>query len=73
MLKMIGRLKTHHLRLHLQGKTITLLFSTVLMAIGLQLTLHAGTSQFLFDMDGIKDPGSFGGETRRHRAHRCPN
>ena len=58
MLKMIGRLKTHYLRLHLQGKTITLLFATVLMAMGLQLTLHAGTSQFLFDMDGIKDPGS---------------
>ena len=58
MLKMIGRLKTHYLRLHLQGKTITLLFATVLMAMGLQLTLHAGTSQFLFDMDEIKDPGS---------------
>ena len=58
MLKMIGRLKTHYLRLHLQGKTITLLFATVLMAIGLQLTLHAGTNQFLFDMDEIKDPGS---------------
>ena len=58
MLRMIGRLKTHYLRLHLQSKTITLLFATVLMAMGLQLTLHAGTSQFLFDMDGIKDPGS---------------
>ena len=58
MLKMIGRLKTHYLRLHLQGKTIVLLFTTVLMAMCLQLTLHAGTSQFLFDMDGIKDPGS---------------
>ena len=58
MLKMIGRLKTHYLRLHGQGKTITLLFATVLMAMGLQLTLHAGTSQFLFDRDAIKDPGS---------------
>ena len=58
MLKMIGRLKIHYLRLHLQGKTITLLFATVLMAMGLQLTLHAGANQFLFDMDGIKDPGS---------------
>ena len=58
MLKLIGRLKTHYLRLHLQGKTITLLFTTVLMAMCLQLTLHAGTSQFLFDMDAIKDPGS---------------
>lgn len=58
MLKMIGRLKTHYLRLHGQGKTITLLFTTVLMAMCLQLTLHAGTSQFLFDMDAIKDPGS---------------
>jgi len=58
MLKMIGRLKTHYLRLHGQGKTVTLLFTTVLMAMGLQLTLHAETSQFLFDMDAIKDPGS---------------
>ena len=58
MLKMIGRLKIHCLRLHLQGKTITLLFTTVLMAMCLQLTLHAETSQFLFDMDAIKDPGS---------------
>ena len=59
MLKMIRRLKTHYLRLDLQGKTITLLFATVLMAMGLQLPLHAGSNQFLFDMDGIKDPGSF--------------
>ncbi|MCY3739497.1 MAG: hypothetical protein OXH00_00605 [Candidatus Poribacteria bacterium] len=58
MLKTIGRLKTHYLRLHLQGKTVTLLFATLLMAMSLQLTLHAGTSQFLFDMDAIKDPGS---------------
>ena len=67
MLKMIGRLKTHYLRLHLRGKTITLLFATVLMAMCLQLTLHAGTSQFLFDMDGIRDPGSLAvklGDTR---------
>ena len=54
MLKMIERLKTHCLK----GKTMTLLFTTVLMAICLQLTLHAGTSQFLFDMAAIKDPGS---------------
>ncbi len=47
MLKMIG-----------QSKSTTLLFVTLLMVIGLQLTLHAGTSQFLFDMDGISDPGS---------------
>ena len=58
MLKIIGRLKIHYLRLHLQGKTITLLFTTVLMAMGLQLPLHADTNQFLFDMDAIKDPGS---------------
>ena len=58
MLKRIGRLKIHYLRLHLQGKTITLLFATVLMAMGLQPPLHADTNQFLFDMDAIKDPGS---------------
>ena len=68
MLKMIGRLKTHYLRLHLQGKTITLLFATVLMAMGLQLTLHAGTSQFLFDMDGIRDPGSLAVKLQDTRA-----
>ena len=58
MLKMIERLKIHYLRLHLQGKTTTLLITTVLMAMGLQLPLHADTNQFLFDMDAIKDPGS---------------
>ena len=68
MLKMIGRLKTHYLRLHLQGKTITLLFATVLMAMCLQLTLHAGTSQFLFDMDGIRDPGSLAVKLQDTRA-----
>ena len=68
MLKMIGRLKTHYLRLHLQGKTITLLFVTVLMAMCLQLTLHAGTSQFLFDMDGISDPGSLAVKLQDTRA-----
>lgn len=47
MLKMIGRLKL-----------MTLLITTVLLAMCLQLPLHAGTNQFLFDMDAIKDPGS---------------
>ena len=68
MLKMIGHLKTHYLRLHLQGKTIMLLFVTVLMAMGLQLTLHAGTSQFLFDTDGIRDPGSLAVKLQDTRA-----
>ena len=47
MLKMIER-----------SKSTTLLLATVLMVIGLQLPLYAGTNQFLFDMDAIKDPGS---------------
>ena len=68
MLKMIERLKTHSLRSRLQGKTITLLFATVLMAMCLQLTLHAGTSQLLFDMDGIKDPGSLAVKLQDTRA-----
>ena len=55
MLKMIGRLKTHYLRLHLRGKTITLLFATVLMAMCLQLTLHAGTNpSFSLIWTGLK-------------------
>ena len=41
-----------------RSKAITLLFFTLLMAMCLQLPLHAGTNQFLFDMDAIKDPGS---------------
>ncbi len=41
-----------------RSKPITLLFVTVLMAMCLQLPLHAGTNQFLFTMDAIKDPGS---------------
>ena len=47
MLKMIGR-----------SKSTTLLFATLLMVIGLQLPLYAGTNQFLFDMDEIRYPGS---------------
>ena len=47
MLKMIGRFKL-----------ITLLITTVFIAIGTQLPLHAGTSQLLLDEDAIQDPGS---------------
>ena len=41
-----------------RSKPITLLFVTLLIAMCLQLPLHAGTNQFLFNMDAIKDPGS---------------
>ena len=41
-----------------RSKSITLLFVTLLMAMCLQLPLHAATNQFLFTMDAIKDPGS---------------
>ena len=41
-----------------RSKLITLLLATLLVTIGMQLSLHADTNQFLFDMDGIKDPGS---------------
>ena len=47
MLKMIRR-----------SNPITLLFTTLLVVIGIQLPLHAGTNQFLFDIAAIKDPGS---------------
>ena len=57
MLKMIGR-----------SKSITLLFATLLMAIGMQLPLHASTNQFLFDMDAIKDPGSLAVKLQDTRA-----
>ena len=58
MKKLIGRLKTRD-PMHSSGKTIVLLIATLLMVMGLQMTLHAGTHQFLFDADAIKDPGSF--------------
>ncbi len=41
-----------------RSKPITLLFVTVLIAIGMQLPLHSDTNQFLFTMAAIKDPGS---------------
>ena len=41
-----------------RSKSITFLFVTLLMAMCLQLPLHADTNQFLFTMDAIKDPGS---------------
>ena len=46
MLKAIGR------------STSIMLLATLLMVIGIQLPLQAGTSQLLFDMDAIQDPGS---------------
>ncbi len=45
----------------LRGKirnSLTLLIATLVTVIGLQLPLQAGTDQFLFDMDAVKDPGS---------------
>ncbi len=57
MLKMIG-----------QPKSTTLLFATLLMVIGLQLPLYAGTNEFLFDMDGIKDSGSLAVKLQDTRA-----
>ena len=38
--------------------SLTLLIATLATVIGLQLPLQAGTDQFLFDMDAVKDPGS---------------
>ena len=46
MLKAIGR------------STSIMLLATLLMVIGIQLPLQAGTSQLLFDEDAIQDPGS---------------
>lgn len=46
MLKAIGR------------STPIMLLATLLMVIGIQLPLQAGTDRFLFDMDAMKDPGS---------------
>ena len=45
----------------LRGKIrnfLTLLITTLVTIIGSQLSLHAGTDRFLFDMDAMKDPGS---------------
>ncbi len=45
----------------LRGKirnSLTLLITTLVTIIGSQLSLHAGTDRFLFDMDAMKDPGS---------------
>lgn len=38
--------------------SLTLLITTLVTIIGSQLSLHAGTDRFLFDMDAMKDPGS---------------
>ena len=45
----------------LRGKilnSLTLLITILVTIIGSQLSLQAGTDQFLFDMDAMKDPGS---------------
>ncbi|MDE0399229.1 MAG: hypothetical protein OXL96_15645 [Candidatus Poribacteria bacterium] len=41
-----------------RSKSITLLLAILFMAMNLHLPIHAGTNEFLFDMDAIKDPGS---------------
>ena len=38
--------------------TRIMLLATLFIAIATQLPLHAGTDQFLFDMEAIQDPGS---------------
>ncbi len=38
--------------------SLTLLITILGTIIGLQLSLHAGTDQFLFDIDAVKDSGS---------------
>ena len=38
--------------------SLTLLITTLVTIIGSQLSLHAGTDQFLLDMEAIQDPGS---------------
>lgn len=43
---------------HKIRNSVTLLIVTLATIIGLQLPLQAGTDQFLFDMDAVKDPGS---------------
>ena len=45
-------------RLHKLTVCATTLLTTLFIAMVTQLPLHAGTNQFLFDMDAIKDPGS---------------
>ena len=62
--KMILRLKTFHL----SSRTITLLFATLLITIGTQLTSHADTSQFLLSEDALKDPGSLAVKLQDTRA-----
>ena len=51
-----------------RSKSITLLFATLLMAIGMQLPLHADTHQLLFDREAIKDPGSLVAKLQDTRA-----
>ena len=42
----------------IERSTPIILLATLFIAIGTQLSLHADTDQFLFDMEAIKDPGS---------------
>ena len=67
MTNIMLRFKTR-VRMRLPGNTITLLLATLLMVIGLQLPLHAGTNQLLFDMDAITDPGSLAVKLQDTRA-----
>ena len=68
MEKIILRLKTRDHRLPLSCRIITLLLTTLLITIGVQLAPRADTSQFLIREDDLKDPGSLAVKLQDTRA-----
>ena len=58
MLKILLQFKDSNVKLLVRGRTVILLLATLLVTTSLQLDTFAGTNQFLFSVDALKDPGS---------------
>ena len=68
MLKILLQFKDSNVKLLVRGRTVILLLATLLVTTSLQLDTFAGTNQFLFSVDALKDPGSLAVKLQDTRA-----
>ena len=59
MLNISSQYTDRNAKLLLCGRAVVLLLATLMMTLSWQLNTDAGTNQFLFDGDALKDSGSF--------------
>ena len=59
MLNISSQYKNENAKPSVGSRAIILLLATLMMTLSWQLNTDAGTNQFLFDGDALKDSGSF--------------